>query len=157
MEMLKNAIFTACLCAILSSAVQMLSAERMKKEIRFVCGLVMIVCTAAQLSGMKLSLSETDFLESYEYERMKTEFSESVTAQTAESLEESLKAQLEDETGLSGLVKKISIDCTLDEYNSVSAQTACIYLDEGATAENVRDVMSAAEKLLPETEIYVKT
>jgi hypothetical protein len=154
MEAIKNAVFTACLCAILTSAVRLLSAERMKNELRLVCGLVMILCVAAQISGedMSLSFTELSLADDSAYSELNDEFSQTVVAETKRNAERRLMTEI---TGQGVAVKKISIDCTLDEYNSVEARSACIYLSEDASADEVAAAKSTAAELLPDTEIEV--
>jgi hypothetical protein len=154
MEEIKNAVFTACLCAILMSAVQLLSAERMKKELRLVCGLTLIVCIAAQISGenMKLSLSSPSLSESSDYRRLSSEYEQTVIAETRSNLEKQVMQKLRD-IGIAA--EKVSIDCSLNEYNSVEVGGACIYLPDGAQASDAESAEKAAEELFEDGEIEV--
>lgn len=155
MEGLKNAVFTACLCAVLTSAVQLLSAERMKKEMRLVCGLVLIVCIASQISGedMRLSLSSPELEDDASYERLSEDYEQTVLAETENNLEKKI---LEELNGQGIAAEKVGIVCTLDEYNSVEAKKARIYLAAEASEEQISAAESAAALLLPGTEIEVK-
>jgi hypothetical protein len=154
MGAIRNAVFTACLCAIITSAVRMISAERLKNELRLVCALVLIICIAVQLKGedMKLSISELNLSDDSDYAQLSEDFSQAVVLETQHSLERTVKEKL---TGQGIEVKKIGIDCTLDEYNSVEAARACIYLSEDAQPADIKAAESAAALLLPETEIEV--
>lgn len=152
MESIKNAVFTACLCAILTSAVQLLSAERMKKEMRLICGLVLVICIAAQISGenMELSLSAPVMENDAEYEQLNEDYRQTILDETRRNIEDAVMEKL-NEQGIAA--EKISIVCTLDEYNSVEAEKACIYLDESASDSDISAAENAAALLLPDTEI----
>ena len=150
MEAVKNAIFTACFCAVLASAVKMISTERMKNEMRLVCALLIIICAASQFVGAMPVLEDIseNFDRSEEYERLIDEYGKTVTEQTDRALEQALEEQLA-RRGIN--VTRAVIDCTTDEYNYIKAVSAVIYISEG----DADAVKAAASELLGDAQIEV--
>ncbi|CDA73173.1 unknown [Ruminococcus sp. CAG:579] len=152
METLKNAVLTACLCAILTSAVQLLSAEKMKREMGLVCGLTLAVCMFASLfgGGMDISLGASPFADDPErgadYENM-------VIAESESTAEQALAAQLKDK-GFD--VAAVGIVCSLGEYNQIKAERVEITLTENSEPESVSQAEQTVRGLIPEAVIEVK-
>lgn len=154
MEAVKNAVFTACLTAILISAVQTLSPAVMKKELRLVCGLVLIICVAAQISGsdFNLDISVGGLSDNADYLSLNKSFEQTLIEETEDSLEKSILEKLS-ENGI--FAKKVSIVCSLDEYNCVKADRACIYLPPQSDDQKRSYAENLLKELLPETETEV--
>lgn len=154
MDAIHNVLFTACLCAMLTAAVQMFSAERMKREMRIVCGLVFILCVFTQISGndMSLSLSGYDFINDGEYADMEQSFDETVLSETKRNIEKNIIRELEKKKIYP---EKISIDCTLTEYNLIEVNKTSLFFSKAA-GENVADeAENILNLILPDTDVEV--
>ena len=125
MEQIRELIFAVCMCAVLNSGVRLLSPEKLQKEMRIICTLMLIICAAAKLSGgFKINVGE---LISKESERQ-AGYSESVIAETEKSLNAALTKKLS-EAGIENA--ETGIHCVLDEYNLVKAEKVYIHLHGG--------------------------
>lgn len=152
MEILKSLMFTACMCAVLSAGVQMLTPQKMKKEMALICTLVLILSAAAGLSKSRIRALD-DLLSSGDRRVTRLEYEASVLEQTRKSIEDRLIKALHDKDIFP---EKLVIECSLDEYNYVRAERAVIYLSpnmslsgEAALAEQ------AAAEFLPDCRIEV--
>lgn len=155
MEGLKNAVFTACLCAVLICAVRMCSPEKMKKELKAICGLVLIICAASSFTDgrIKITAESADFAGDKEYGELTEAFRESALEETKKSVESRLLSALEEEEIN---VRDVCIVCTFDEYNCVEVTSAEIYLSsEDFSADEAEKAADIISSMLPETEIGV--
>lgn len=148
MEMIKNLMFTACLCAVLSAGAQMLTPKKMKKEMSLICTLVLILSAAAGISGSRISA--LDSLLSYDAPAGKrSQYEAGVLEQTRKSIEDRLFAALHEKNIFP---ERLVIDCSLDEYNYVRAERAVIYI---SAESDITSAEQAAAELLPDSRIEV--
>ena len=146
MNRLSDVIYAVCICAVLNSAVRLLSPEKFAKEIRVICTLLLVLCTAAKISpGFKVDAGGV--FDSYE----KTDYANIVLEDTEKALEDRLVQKLK-EAGIQGAA--VGIDCTLDEYNYVAAARVRITLaKDEAEARGI--ALETAKELFPEAETEV--
>ncbi|MCD7740903.1 MAG: hypothetical protein LUI06_01680 [Ruminococcus sp.] len=146
MELAKNVIYTACLCAVLTSIVKIFSSSSMKNQLQLVCTLVLIICVAAQITHSKINISSDELsLAEDNYSQLSEQYEQSVIEQTRTSLESRLYEELFS-VGIDA--NEISIVCTLDEYNGVVAESACVYLSSSIYDEQCDAARKTAENLL---------
>ncbi len=150
MEAVKNAVFTACLCAVLASAVRMISPERMKNEIRLVSALLIMICAASQIMSVRPELEELtlSFKDDSAYERLLEEYSSEIGDETKNALESAVMNELISR-GVD--VTEVVIECSADEYNYIKADSAKIYISSNDT----ESAETAARELLPGADIEV--
>lgn len=150
MEAVKNAVFTACLCAVLASAVRMISPERMKNEIRLVSALLIMICAASQVMSARPELEELtlSFEDSSAYEAILEEYSENIGNETKAALESVVFNELISR-GIA--VREVVIECSADEYNYIKADSAKIYI----SSNDIKNAEAAAKELLPGADIEV--
>ena len=148
MQQIKELIYAVCICAVINSAIRLISPEKFVKEIRIICTLMLILCTAAKAApGFKI---DADSLLPAAEEK---KFGDLVLEDTEKALEEKLLDRLVKE-GIENV--DVGIDCTLDEYNYVTAERVCITLAE-EDEESKELVMKMAKELFPKAETEVDT
>lgn len=153
MDAVRNIIFTACLCAVISAMVQMISPERMKKELGLICSLVLIICIAAQIAGTKININKSFSIEdNSDYQELSEEYNQMILEQSESSIESGVSDALADEEIYP---EKIIIVCTLDEYNYVKTDKAYVYLSKDDYEEKAEKVQVVLDELLPESETEV--
>ena len=146
MNRVSDLIYSVCICAVLNSAVRLLSPEKFAKEIRVICTLLLVLCTAAKICpGFKIDAGSA--LRSYE----KKDYTSIVIEDTKIALKDRLLRCLK-EKGIQGA--SVGIDCTLDEYNYVAAERVRITLPAESAAQREL-ALETAKELFPEAETEV--
>ncbi|SDA17056.1 hypothetical protein SAMN02910447_01232 [Ruminococcus sp. YE71] len=139
--MFRSVIFTVCMCAVISAAVQLVTPAKMKRELALVCTLLLIASAAAAFRG---GISGLPHFESRQ--TLTAEFERDLLEQTRKSLEDKALSSLHD----AGIFPEwLVIDCSLDEYNYVRADKVTVYLseeqDEAAAERAVRGSVGECE------------
>ncbi len=167
MEQIRGLIFAVCMCAVLNAGVRLLSPDKLQKEMRIICTLMLIICMAAALSslmpfsgGFTIDVGE---LISKENSRQ-NDYADSVLAETERALADELTEKLS-ELGIDNA--EVGIVCAIDEYNYVRAERVTIHLHggedgcDGCDENERRTALEAAEavvsELFPDAETEVKT
>ena len=151
MEQIRELIFAVCMCAVLNAGVRLLSPDKLQKEMRIICTLMLIICTAARLGSANGFIIDMGELISNENSRQ-TDYAESIIAET----EQTLTAELTERLGNAGIDNaEIGIVCNIDEYNLVRAERVTIHLHGGGGTNNVlsderRAALEAAEAVVSE-------
>ena len=146
--MLRNAVFTACVTAMISAAVMTLAPDGRKRELRFICTLVLISSLAAGVLGSgkavsaSLDLPTTGELE-FSYENM-------LLTRSRVSIEREVTERLKAE-GYE--VQLVSIDVSFDEYNYIKTDRVGVVL--GQLAEENEVVRAVREIVGGEAEVTV--
>ena len=149
MEMIKNAVVTACITAMISAVVMTIAPENRKCELRLICTLVLISCVAAGFVGADLDLSDTKLPDSrslsFDYESM-------LLTQSRESLEARVTENLT-KAGFSP--KLVCIEVGFDQYNYITTERADICIED--LTEHLRESAEAAvrEIIGTEGEVYI--
>lgn len=145
MDILKTAIFTACIIGIVSSLTDMAAPDgALKKQLKIILTIIMIlgIFTPFLSGGFKLDLNAADeLIERKEYDNINENFEDLYLSRSSESIEQVLTQLIEDQ-GIS--VEKISIDSQLDEYNSLEIKKVTVYLIDPTLSdkERVRAIIS---------------
>ena len=139
-------IYTACMCAVLGAGVKMLSPAKMQREMRLICTLMLVVCTAARAhGGFSLDISE---LVPNDTSRT-SEYGEHVLADTEYALGQRLDERLA-ELGINAA--ETGIVCGFDEYNYVRAEKVFIVV---GGEDEVQPARAAAKELFGDCETEV--
>ncbi len=153
MNILKTAIFTACIIGIVSSFTDMASLEgALKKQLKIILTMILIlgIFTPFLGGGFKLDLNAADKLvEQDEYENLNENFQEMYLNQSSENIENVLTELLKQQ-GIS--VEKTVIVSQLDEYNSLEIKKATIYLKNSTQSDRDR-VKAIVSENLPQAEV----
>jgi hypothetical protein len=155
MEQIRELIFAVCMCGVLNAGVRLLSPDKLQKEMRIICTLMLIISTAAMFwheqgraDGFTVDPGELVSAES----ARQSDYADSILAET----ERALADELSDKLGNAGIDNaEIGIVCAIDEYNYVRAEKVTIHLQGGETERQT--ALAAAEELFPgaETEVTV--
>lgn len=124
MELIKSTILTACIMAMISAAVLAVAPENRKRELRLVCTLVLISCTAAGLLGSEQKLPQREISSTSQFE---FDYENMLINTTRRNLEERLAEKLS-QAGIAA--KKISIETEFDEYDYISAGRVTVIADD---------------------------
>ncbi|MBQ1538373.1 MAG: hypothetical protein IIZ73_08680 [Ruminococcus sp.] len=143
MEMIRNALFTACITAMISAVVMTIAPANRKRELRLICTLVLISCLAAGLAGKDTALSLPKL---GDRQTWLSEYDDMLLSQSRSSMERSLTESLK-KAGFSP--KLVSIEVAFDQYNYIRAERAevCVDCTDEQTMQRaesaVRDVIGA--------------
>lgn len=149
MELIKNTILTACIMAMISAAVLAVAPENRKRELRLVCTLVLISCTAAGLVGADIKAPERKILSAQEFE---FDYENMLINTTRANLERSLSEKLT----LAGIsVKKISIEAQFDEYDYISAGRVTVIVSDLSDADRQTALGIVREIVGEEAEVVI--
>lgn len=141
--MLKELIFTLCLCGILNSGVKLLAPGKMQKEMNLICTLVLIVCIAARLSGDKVDM---------EYDASKFHSDSDYSAAVLEQTQSSLTGRLDDALAENGiLADEIGIICGYDEYNYIRAEQVHVTLAPDSSDSDVDTAKNILTEMFPDS------
>ena len=148
MEQIREMIFTVCMCAMLNAGIRLLSPDKLQKEVRIVCTLMLILCMAARtLGGFRI---DTEAFFSSGCERQ-SRYTEDVLTDTEEALISELESRLE-HLGINNA--RVGIVCTFDEYNYIRADKVFVRLPV-YSEEDLQLAQNAAKELFPEAETEV--
>ncbi|MBP3272121.1 MAG: hypothetical protein J6M17_07835 [Ruminococcus sp.] len=124
MNYFRETMFICCICAVLSSAVRMISPDKLKKEMNLICTLLIIVCTASSFAGYRINLNEKKL---YSERDRTADYNNIILEQTAESMKQELEHELKSKDIT---VHELVIDCSYDEYNYIKADKVLAVINE---------------------------
>lgn len=156
MDILKTAIFTACIIGIVSTLTDMATPNgRLKKQLSIILTMVLIlgIFTPFVSGGFKLDLSGADLPDTDEYERYSEDFQDMYLTQSEENIKKALAGLLKNE-GITA--DKIDIVSAIDEYNSLEIKKVRVYISDStkATKDRIEKILSDN---LPDTAVeFVK-
>lgn len=157
MDVLKSAIFTACIIGTVSSLSDMAAPDgKLKKQLGIILTMILILAVFSPFLGndFKLDFSSADDLfASKEYESLNEDFQNMYLEQSSQNIEEVLLRQMKQQ-GIS--VDKVVIVSQLDEYNSLEIKKVKVYLANSTDSEDDR-IKEIISENLPDCEIeFVK-
>ena len=134
MDILKTAIFTACIIGIVSTLTDMATPNgRLKKQLSIILTMTLIlgIFTPFVSSGFKLDLSGADLPDTDEYERYSEDFQDMYLTQSEENIKKALAGLLKND-GITA--DKIDIVSAIDEYNSLEIKKVRVYISDSTKA-----------------------
>ncbi|MBR1724745.1 MAG: hypothetical protein IJ723_06995 [Ruminococcus sp.] len=149
MELVRNAIFTACITAMISAAVMMIAPDNRRRELRLICTLVLISCIMSGILGTDLEIHDVALPQSqsleFDYERM-------LLTQSRMNMETQVTKKLTD-IGLSA--RLVCIEVGLDQYNYIKPERAEVYISGLDDSEMPAAEAAVREVVGEESEVYI--
>ncbi len=148
MELLKSAILTASIIGIISLIADFAApGEALKKQLKTIITMILILglFTPFLGSGFRINLDGGSALsDNNVFKKMDGDIQDYYISDTQENLERAVKQELERQ-GIE--VEKISIHCSLAEYNSIEITETEITVAAGTDTDYAAE---AAQSLLPD-------
>ncbi len=149
MEMIKNAIFTACITAMISAVVMMIAPENRRRELRLICTLVLISCVAAGFAGGGIDISGLPLPDS---RSLRFDYDSMLLSQSRDAVERQLTENLT-KAGFSP--RLVCIEVSFDQYNYIITDSADIFI-YGLQDSDIPAIEAAAREIIgQESEVNI--
>lgn len=153
MEVLKTAIFTACIIGIVSSFTDIAAPSgSLRNQLKIILTMILILgmFTPFLGSGFKFDLDGIEeLIQREEYENLTEDFQNMYLNQSSENIE-SVITDLIKKQGID--IEQLVIDSQLNEYNSLEIKKVTVYLNE-PTQSQKDTIISIINENLPGSEV----
>lgn len=138
MEMIKTALMTACITALISSAVMMAAPAKRKGELRLICTLVLICSIASVIAGTDIPVPDIDSTHTLQFD-----YQEMLLTQSRTAIEYQISEKLAESGHPPSLV---CIEADFDQYNYIITTRADIYIPDLQPQES-EEILSAVREV----------